>query len=126
MKPILVLGPARDGASPRERRQVDMVHGAAAANDRASEPDYASVIVVNDGGADTVRRLRIALELRRRQKSSLSIGVLWYLDGSVEVAGALPGMPGQSPDLAPVLGELGMHLRIDLHQEALSVEYQAV
>jgi hypothetical protein len=129
MKPILVLGPEPVGAPPRERH-VDVEHRAALTEATAANGTaYSSVIVVNDGGADTVRRLLMALGMRRRRKH-LCVGVLTYLDDEsvclegVAHAVADPGSDAVRP--LSLLMDFAPGLRIELRGEVLKLEYQTV
>lgn len=130
MKPILVLGPDRPGAASPERRQVDLHRIALTGETVTNAASYSSVIVINDGGADTVRRLLLALRLRH-QRQHLCIGLLSYVDESVRpekmfqvhpISG--PGSP-HPPDSLPAFLNLDPRLKIGLCGEVLSFEYQA-
>lgn len=126
MKPVLLLAPPRAG-QPRERRRPDLRRVArldlrrVARLDAIDDADYASVIVVNDGGAETIRRLQLALALRKRQ-GRLPVAVLTYLepraDGDATLAGA-----AAAPRFA--LAEFGSDLFVELKDEVLTLEYQA-
>lgn len=105
MRPVLLLVPDRDGVPARLRRQVELCSAGAVEPDADHATDYATVIVLNDGRAGTVQRLRQALALRERCHE-LQIGVLTWLDAQSAEA------------------ELGPGLKIEL-KEMLSVEYQA-
>jgi len=121
VKPVLLLAPACDGR-PRERRQLDLWRVTRV--DRVDGADYASVIVLNDGSAGTVRRLRQALALRAQHKE-LPVAVLTYL-GPPRGAGASPdALANAGPRPDAVLPELGPELYVELKDEVLSVEYQA-
>ena len=120
MKPVLLLLPGQRRPS-RERRVVDLRRAAGAAG-VGDETDYASVIVVNDGRAGTVRRQQLALALRDRHRG-LPIAVLTYLDRRLR-AGADAILAAAGP--LPVLAELGPELKVELRNEVLSLEYQAV
>ncbi len=131
MKPILLLGPDRPGGPTLERWHVNMHRTTLAEETLANAPAYSSVIVINGGDAETVRRLLTALEMHQRDKH-LCVGVLTYLD---EAAGAdhltrdlFAISPGSRPPdpLLPVLRDLGSRLRIELKDARLSLEYQAV
>jgi hypothetical protein len=122
MKPILLLAPARAG-SPQDRRRVDLRR--VTRLDAVDDADYASVIVLNDGGAETIRRLRLALALRA-QHEQLPVAVLTYLEPRGDVAVAdetLAAAAAAAPRLA--LAELGPELFVELKDEVLSLEYQA-
>jgi len=111
MKPILLLGPAQPGGSPLERwllefRRVPCEEAAAGETTR-----YSSVIVINDGGAYTLRRLLMAFAMRERQEQ-LDIGMLSYLD--------------EAENRPPALIALEPRLSIELKEETLRLEYQAV
>lgn len=97
MRPVLLLVPDRD-VPVRLRQTVDTC--SAGAIDRDTE--YASVVVLNDGCAGTVQRLRQALALREHHPE-LQIGVLTWLD----TRSVSPG------------------LKVELREQVLSVEYQA-
>lgn len=118
MKPVLLLAPQR-GGQPRERHRLDLRR--VARLDAIDDADYASVIVVNDGGAETIRRLQVALALRKRQ-GRLPVAVLTYLEprpgGDAALAGAAP-----APRFA--LAEFGPDLFVELKDEVLTLEYQA-
>jgi N-acyl-L-homoserine lactone synthetase len=77
---------------------------------------YDSVIVINDGGAGTIRRVQMALDLRGRG-GRMSVGVLTYL--------AVPlGLDADDPALAEWL-EMWPQLKVELKDAMLSLEYQA-
>lgn len=118
MKPILVLAPAAAGLPRRERPRIDLrrVAGDVGPVDPSG---YSAVIVLNDGRAGTVGRLRRALALRQRD-ARLCVGVLTPLDpprGAAVMAGPEP------PEL--LLQALGPELRAELTGEVLCLEYQA-
>lgn len=120
MKPVLLLAPSQVGPS-RERRRLDLRH--VARTDAIDAADYASVIVLNDGGVDTLRRLQLALALRERHRE-LPVAVLTYLGRDESRRGAgdlLAGAAGPRRALA----ELGPELFVELKDEVLSLEYQA-
>jgi len=110
MKPILLLLPEAPALPPCERRQADLCRVAPAGV--VDDTDYSAVLVVNDGGADAVRRLALALAMRRRSPA-LDVGVLTYLDRS-----AL-----DRPPAALVKGTVP--LRIELREPGLWLEYEA-
>jgi hypothetical protein len=107
MKPILLLAPARSGEVSAERWRVDVRREMLADDAAADAQDYAAVIVVNDGGACAVQRLRAACELRNRH-GGLRIGVLWYLDEAA---------------LDPA--EIEPRLKFELREDGVQIEYQA-
>ena len=111
MKPILLLGPADPGGPPLERWLVEFRPLTLAEAAAADAVGYSSVIVVNDGGAHTFRRLLTAFEMRERQHQ-LGIGVMSYLD---DVGQRLPALISLEP-----------RLRFELKDDALRLEYQAV
>jgi hypothetical protein len=122
MKPILLLAPApkRTGRR-RERRRLDLRR--VARLDAVDDADYASVIVLNDGGAATIRRLQLALALRA-QHERLPVAVLTYLEPpDAAAAGDALAAAAAAPRLA--LPELGPELFVELKDEMLSLEYQA-
>lgn len=120
MKPVLVLGPPHAGAPSLERRQVDVCRAGRLEQPVVAEDAYSAVIVLNDGSAQAVRRMLLALAMRR-SRPSLSVGVLtWLQGGTVNVdLGTLHGAPAAWVDT-------GERLRIELQGETLSLEYQAV
>lgn len=120
MKPVLVLGPTREGTPSLERRHVDICRPARAEQAVINDAAYSAVVVINDGSAQAIQRLLQALAMRRSQPT-LSVGVVTWLEGSaVNVdLGTLHGRPVAWVDA-------GSRLRIELKPEALSVEYQAV
>jgi hypothetical protein len=111
MKPILLLGPAHPGGPPLERWLVEFRPVPLAEAAAADAAGYSSVIVVNDGGAQTFRRLLTAFEMRERQEH-LGIAMLSYLD---ELDRRLPTLINLEP-----------RLRFELKGDALRLEYQAV
>lgn len=118
MKPILLLAPARAGVRQgRDRLDLRRVTRL----DAVDDADYASVIVLNDGGAGTLRRLKLALALREHHKE-LRVGVLTYLEPVGEGRGR-GAVVADAP--AAVLSELGPELRVELKNQVLSLEYQA-
>lgn len=119
MKPILLLAPPRAGV-PRERRQLDLRR--VTRLDAIDDADYDAVIVLNDGGAGTVRRLRLALALRAHHKR-LPVAVLTYLPPDAPAPGDALAAAGAVPDVA--LAELGPGLHVELKDAVLSLEYQA-
>jgi hypothetical protein len=110
MKPVLLLLPKEAGRPLCERRQFDVCRSAPAGV--VDDTDYGSVIVLNDGSADAVRRLALALAMRRRWRA-LEVGLLTYLDGR-----ALDRPP------AALVNSAG-RLRIELREPGLWLEYQA-
>ena len=64
MKPVLVLLPVERGRLARERGSLDIRRVDDMSADIAGLGDYASVIVLHDGGAGTLKRLQLALALR--------------------------------------------------------------
>ena len=117
MKPILLLGPERAGGPTLERWHVNLHRTTLAEETLANATAYSSVIVINDGDADTVRRMLRALEMHQREKR-LCVGVLTYLDESAcEAQREVP---------VPALTKRGPPLTIELTEEVLSFEYQAV
>ncbi len=112
MKPILVLGPEEPGAAALERGQLDLFRVPATAEVVTGAGVYDSVIVINDGGVDTIRRLLLALAMRRHCRE-LDVGVLTYLDGHA-----------LDDSLAP-LCRAAAPLRIELGPQGLNLEYQA-
>jgi hypothetical protein len=108
MKPILLLAPARSGAAATERWLVEFRREMLADDAEADAEDYSAVIVVNDGGARAVQRLRAACELRNRH-GGLRIGVLWYLD---EAGRARPAA-------------IEPRLQFELREDGVQIEYQA-
>lgn len=124
MKSILVLVPERRGGPPPRRCRVDLRH-AVLAEAAAGAAPCSSVIVVNDGGADTIRRLLAAIDMRQRRED-LCIGLLTYIE-EVTGADAVTWRGFGPPDLRlPALGELGPRLRVELDGRRLNLEYQAV
>jgi hypothetical protein len=123
MKPILLLAPPGAGRT-LERRRLDLRRDTRL--DAVDEADYASVIVLNDGGAETIRRLRLALALREHHKQ-LPVAVLTYLEPGSAGAAADALAAGITAAAAPhvALAELGPELSIELKDEVLSLEYQA-
>lgn len=120
MKPILLLAPPRAGLS-QERRRLDLLR--VTRLDAVDDADYASVIVLNNGGAETIRRLRLALALRERHKQ-LAVAVLTYLEPRADAA--VSGETLAAAAAAPrALAELGPELFVELKDEVLSLEYQA-
>ena len=114
MKPILVLGPAEPGAPSLEHGEVDLCRSPPPAEVVAGA--YDSIIVINDGGAGTIRRVQMALDLRGRG-GRLSVGVLTYL--------AVPlGLDAGDPALAEWLA-LWPQLKVELKEAMLNLEYQA-
>jgi len=111
MKPILLLGPAQPGGPPLERWLVEFRPVTLAGAAAADAAGYSSVIVINDGGAHTFRRLLTAFEMREHQEQ-LGIAVLSYLD---ELDKRLPALINLEP-----------RLRFELKDEVLRLEYQAV
>jgi len=111
VKPILLLGPAAPGGPPQERWLVEFRPLSEGEEAAAEAVDYSSVIVVNDGGAHTLRRLLAAFAMRERRRQ-LGIGVLWYLD--------------EADKHLPPLISIGPRLRVELKEEVLQFEYQAV
>ncbi len=115
MKRILVLGPEEPGEPSLERGHVDLCRVAPTAHAVGSPGAYQSVIVINDGGADTIRRVQMALDMRGRHRRA-AVGVLTYLP---------------APALGPDPGEVALadwlwsQLRIEMKEAMLSVEYQA-
>jgi glycine cleavage system regulatory protein len=116
VKPILVLGPERPGEPTLERQCVNLHRTALAEAAVANAAAYSTVIVINDGDAETIRRLVQALEMRRSEKR-LCIGVLTYLDDATCDA------PHEHAPAA--IANLGTPLRVDLKEEVISFEYQA-
>ena len=120
MKPVLLLAPPRPGPT-RARRRLDLrrVTGLEGIDDG----DYGSVIVVNDGGAETIRRLRLALALREHHRR-LPVAVLTYLRPRPDGAAGRDALP--APDMPQAaLAELGPELSVELKDAVLSLEYQA-
>lgn len=117
MKSILVLAPERPGVPQRERSRIDLQRTFPGHAALPRDACYSSVIVVNDGGVDTVRRLRLAIGLRERQRQ-LCIGVLTYLVQSPRAAGN--GEP------LPQLLQIQPGLQVQLDEHLLRLEYQAV
>ena len=115
MKRILVLGPEEPGEPSLERGHVDLCRVGPAAEVAAGRTAYQSVIVINDGSAETIRRVQMALDMRRRHKQ-LAIGVLSYL--------AAPAL-GLDPGEAALADWLWTQLRVEMKGATLSVEYQA-
>jgi hypothetical protein len=116
VKPILVLGPEEPGAPSLERGQVDLCRVSPPAEVVAGAGVYDSVIVINDGGAGTLRRVRMALDMRGRG-GPVSVGVLTYL--------VVPlGLDPADPALADCL-EMWPQLKVELKEAMLSLEYQA-
>jgi hypothetical protein len=124
MKPILLLAPS--GAGPTlGRRRLDLRR--VTRLDAVDDADYASVIVLNDGGAETIRRLRLALALREHHKQ-LPVAVLTYLEPRGGGAAAVDALAaGVTAAAAPhvALAELGPELSVEFNDEVLSLEYQA-
>ena len=129
MKPILVLGPAQDGAPWLERRQVGLRRTELIEEAVADAAGYSSVIVINDRGAGTLERLLLALRLRRRRKP-LRIGVLSYLDEAecrhILAEGNPAGGPAAAREPQGALRAVDSRLKVELDGGVLSVEYQAV
>ena len=113
MRPVLLLVPDRD-VPLRLRHTVETC--SAGAIDRDTE--YASVVVLNDGRAGTVQRLREALALRDH-RPELQIGVLSWLD-THSAASAL----ALAASLSSALGDPAPELKVELKEQVLSVEYQ--
>lgn len=113
MTTILVLEPPRVDEPAMEHRLVDLDLRRTEFNEGAlgDDANYSSVIVVNDGGVDTVRRLLAALRLRER-RHHLSVGVLSYVDGG-----------GGACRRAAL--NLEPRLTVDLQEEVICLEYQA-
>ena len=108
---MLMLGPARPGGPPLERWLVEFRR---ALPDELAAPDsgdYSAVIVINDGGAHALRRLLAALEMRERREE-LRVAVLSYLD--------------EADRRHPALAQLEPRLKLELKEEAIKLEYQAV
>lgn len=121
MKPVLLLLPGEEGRAAHERHYVDVLRDAAVPGGVAHPGRYAAVLVLNDGGAGTMQRLRLALSLRDRHPQ-LQVGMLSYLGNApVDAAGRQAG--GARWPL--VLAELGPELKVELRDEVLSLEYQA-
>ena len=118
MKPVLLLAAPRAGLRP-ERGRLDLRR--VARLDAIDDADYDSVIVLNDGGVETIRRLQLALELRAHHKQ-LQVGVLTYLEPAGDGAGP-DVLVGAGP--AAVLSQLGPELCVELKDQVLSLEYQA-
>lgn len=97
MRPVLLLVPDYD-APVRLPRDVALCP----ADTIDPGADYAAVIVLNDGRAGTVQRLREALALRERCHE-LEVGVLTWLDTH----------------------SVSTELKVELKERVLSVEYQA-
>jgi hypothetical protein len=111
-----VLGPEEPGEPSLERGQVDLCRVPPPAEVVAGAGVYDSVIVINDGGAGTIRRVQMALDLRGRG-GRMSVGVLTYL--------AVPlGLDADDPALAEWL-EMWPQLKVELKDAMLSLEYQA-
>jgi len=117
LKPILLLGPEQAGAPALERGHVDLCRVAPSAEVAVGEDAYDSVIVINDGGAGTIRRVQMALGMRCRG-GRLAVGVLTYL--------AVPafGLDAGEAALADWLA-LWPQLRVELKEAMLNLEYQA-
>jgi hypothetical protein len=118
MKPVLLLAPPRPGLPSHRRfdlRRVTRV-------DAVDTADYASVIVLNDGGADTIKRLQLALALREHHKQ-LPVAVLTYLEPRAGPVDGLLAGAAVRPGVA--LAELGPELFVELKDEVLRLEYQA-
>lgn len=119
MKPILLLAPPQAGLS-QERHRLDLRR--ITRLDAVDDADYASVIVLNDGGAETIRRLRLALALREHHKQ-LPVAVLTYLEPRADAAVSGEALAAAAAPRA--LAELGPELFVELKDEVLSLEYQA-
>lgn len=115
MKRILVLGPEERGKPSLERGHVDLCRLPPRVEFVSGAGAYDSVIVINDGGADTIRRVQLALDMCGRRRP-LAIGVLTYL--------AAPAL-GRDPGDAALADWLGSQLRIEMKEAMLSLEYQA-
>lgn len=111
MRPILLLGPAEPGGPPMERWLVEF-RPMTLDEATGGVSEYSSVIVINDGGTETIARMAAALRLRQQQPLQF-VGVLSYLDE----AAIDKVMHGGAPDPA---------LRIRLQKEVLTLEYQEV
>lgn len=111
MKPMLLLGPAQPGGPPLERWLVEFRRAMPAEQGAIDAGDYSAVIVINDGGAHALRRLLAAFAMRERQEE-LRIAVLSYLN--------------EADPRHPALTELEPCLKLDLKEEAIKLEYQAV
>ena len=115
MTSILVLESPRADGPAMEHRLVDLDLRWSELNEGAlaSDASYSSVIVIDDGGAGTVRRLLAAWRLRERRRH-LCVGVLSYLDDT----GARQADPlGAALNLMP-------RLRVDLQEEVICFEFQ--
>jgi hypothetical protein len=122
-RPVLLLLPGEEGRAAHERRSMDVIRDTDGPGGVAHAGRYAAVLVLNDGGAGTMRRLRLALALRDRHPQ-LQIGVLKYLgNGPVD---PVAGRQACRADLSLVLAELGSELKVELTDQVLSLEYQAV
>ena len=119
MKPILLLAPPDADPAP-QRRRLDLRR--VSRLDAVDHAEYASVIVVNDGGAQTIRRLQLALSLRAHHKQ-LPVAVLTYLEPDAATPGAGQLAAAAAPGVT--LGELGPELFVELKDEMLNLEYQA-
>ena len=108
---MLLLGPARPGGPPLERWLVEFRLATPAEGAAIDGCDYSAVIVINDGGAHALRRLLAAFAMRERQEE-LRIAVLSYLD--------------EADPRHPALAELEPRLKLELKEEAIRLEYQAV
>jgi len=108
---MLLLGPARPGGPPLERWLVEFRPVMPAEQAAIDGGDYSAVIVINDGGAHALRRLLAAFAMREQQEE-LRIAVLSYLD--------------ETDQRRPALTELQPRLKLELKEEAIRLEYQAV
>jgi hypothetical protein len=116
VKPILVLGPEEPGAPSLVRGHVDLCRVPPPAEVVAGAGVYESVIVINDGGAGTIRRVQMALDMRGRG-GPVSVGVLTYLVVPLGLDPADPAL-AEWPSLWP-------QLKVELKEAMLSLEYQA-
>jgi hypothetical protein len=120
MKPVLLLAPSRAGRDLEGRcldlRRVTRV-------DAVDDADYSAVIVLNDGSAETIRRLQLALALREHHKE-LRIAVLTYLGQRQDGQGAADAS-AVAPAPRRALADLGPELFVEIRDQVLSLEYQA-
>lgn len=121
MKPVLLLAPPHAGV-PQERQRLDLWRVTRV--DAVDDAEYASVIVLNDGGAETIRRLQLALALREQHKQ-LPVAVLTYLAPPPDGAPARDALADLAAAPAAVLAALGPELCVELKGQMLSLEYQA-
>lgn len=106
-----------------EQHCLDLRRDAADPSGVADAGKYGAVLVLNDGCAGTLRRLRLALALRDRHPQ-LQVGMVSYLENRPVDAVTSCVAGGVHAPLA--LAELAPELKVEFKDRVLNLEYQAV